>query len=166
VQVVKRDCSLVDFDRTKIYNAIMKAMKNGSGIVKSDVAEQIAEEIEAECREKADDVNISTIESRVFLKLIEKDQGLTAKAYEGYRKVREFQRENDNTTDSEISELLRGDSEYWNTENSNKNAKLITWPELLAKISQEGIYYLQKSYKLTKRGLFIFMIQIILDKMH
>jgi len=126
VQVVKRDCSLVDFDRTKIYNAIMKAMKNGSGIVKSDVAEQIAEEIEAECREKADDVNISTIESRVFLKLIEKDQGLTAKAYEGYRKVREFQRENDNTTDSEISELLRGDSEYWNTENSNKNAKLVT----------------------------------------
>ena len=126
MQVVKRDCSLVDFDRTKIYNAIMKAMKNGSGIVKSDVAEQIAEEIEAECREKADDVNISTIESRVFLKLIEKDQGLTAKAYEGYRKVREFQRENDNTTDSEISELLRGDSEYWNTENSNKNAKLVT----------------------------------------
>lgn len=126
MQVVKRDCSLVDFDRTKIYNAIMKAMKNGSGIVNSDVAEQIAEEIEAECREKADDVNISTIESRVFLKLIEKDQGLTAKAYEGYRKVREFQRENDNTTDSEISELLRGDSEYWNTENSNKNAKLVT----------------------------------------
>lgn len=126
MQVVKRDCSLVDFDRTKIYNAIMKAMKNGSGIVKSDVAEQIAEEIEAECREKADDVDISTIESRVFLKLIEKDQGLTAKAYEGYRKVREFQRENDNTTDSEISELLRGDSEYWNTENSNKNAKLVT----------------------------------------
>lgn len=126
MQVVKRDCSLVDFDRTKIYNAIMKAMKNGSGIVKPVIAKQIAEEIEAECREKADDVDISTIESRVFLKLIEKDQGLTAKAYEGYRKVREFQRENDNTTDSEISELLRGDSEYWNTENSNKNAKLVT----------------------------------------
>ena len=29
MQVVKRDCSLVDFDRTKIYNAIMKAMKMG-----------------------------------------------------------------------------------------------------------------------------------------
>ena len=123
MQVVKRDCSLVDFDRTKIYSAIMKAMKNGSGIVKPVIAKQIAEEIEAECREKADDVDISTIESRVFLKLIEKDQGLTAKAYEGYRKVREFQREN-NTIDDEIFRLIEDCDDYIKDENANKNSVL------------------------------------------
>lgn len=123
MQVVKRDCSLVDFDEAKIFNAIMKAMKNGSGIVKPVIAKQIAEEIEAECREKADDVDISTIESRVFLKLIEKDQGLTAKAYEGYRKVREFQREN-NTIDDEIFRLIEDCDDYIKDENANKNSVL------------------------------------------
>ena len=49
-----------------------------------------------------------------------------AKSYEGYRRVREFQRENVNTTDEEIEELLTGTSEYWMNENSNKDEKLVT----------------------------------------
>ena len=122
--VIKRDCTEVDFDKTKISNAILKAMKNGSGIVKPKIAEGIADEIENECKDK-DEVSISDIELMVYDKLITKKQRLTAKAYEGYRSIREFQRENENTTDSEIDELLDGESEYWNTENSNKNSKVL-----------------------------------------
>lgn len=122
--VIKRDCSEVDFDKSKISTAILKAMKNGSGIVKPKIAEDIANEIEEECKNK-EDVSISDIESMVYDKLITKKQRLTAKAYEGYRSIREFQRENENTTDSEIDELLDGESEYWNTENSNKNSKVL-----------------------------------------
>ena len=122
--VIKRDCSEVDFDKSKISVAILKAMKNGSGIVKQKLAEDIADEIENECKDK-DEVSISDIESMVYDKLITKKQRLTAKAYEGYRSIREFQRENENTTDSEIDELLDGESEYWNTENSNKNSKVL-----------------------------------------
>lgn len=124
MKVVKRDCSEVDFDKSKISTAILKAMKNGSGIVKPKIAEDIANEIEKECKNK-DEVSISDIESMVYDKLITKKQRLTAKAYEGYRSIREFQRENENTTDSEIDELLDGESEYWNTENSNKNSKVL-----------------------------------------
>lgn len=123
-KVIKRDCSEVDFDKSKISTAILKAMKNGSGIVKPKIAEDIADEIEEECKNK-EDVSISDIESMVYDKLITKKQRLTAKAYEGYRSIREFQRENENTTDSEIDELLDGESEYWNTENSNKNSKVL-----------------------------------------
>ena len=123
-KVIKRDCSEVDFDKSKISIAILKAMKNGSGIVKPKIAEDIANEIENECKDK-DEVGISDIESMVYDKLITKKQRLTAKAYEGYRSIREFQRENENTTDSEIDELLDGESEYWNTENSNKNSKVL-----------------------------------------
>lgn len=123
-KVIKRDCSEVDFDKSKISTAILKAMKNGSGIVKPKIAEDIADEIENECKDK-DEVSISDIESIVYNKLITKKQRLTAKAYEGYRSIREFQRENENTTDSEIDELLDGESEYWNTENSNKNSKVL-----------------------------------------
>lgn len=123
-KVIKRDCTEVNFDKSKISVAILKAMKNGSGIVKQKIAEDIADEIEEECKNK-EEVSISDIESMVYDKLITKKQRLTAKAYEGYRSIREFQRENENTTDSEIDELLDGESEYWNTENSNKNSKIL-----------------------------------------
>ena len=122
--VVKRDCTEQAFDESKIYNAIMKAMQNGSGIIKPKVAESIAKEIHEECNDK-ESIDISDIELMVFDKLITKKQRLTARAYEGYRSTREFQRENNNTTDDEINELLHGTSEYWNTENSNKNPKLL-----------------------------------------
>ncbi len=124
-KVIKRDCTEVDFNKDKIYKAILKAMKNGSGIVKEKIAADIASEIENECSDK-DEVSISDIESMVYDKLITKEQRLTAKAYEGYRSIREFQRENENTIDHEITELLSGKSVYWNTENSNKNPVLNT----------------------------------------
>lgn len=125
VRVIKRDCSEVDFDNNKISTAILKAMKNGSGIVKPKIAESIADEIEEECKDR-EEIDISEIEAMVFDKLITKKQRLTARAYEGYRSTREFQRENENTVDTEISELLSGTSDYWKNENSNKNPRLNT----------------------------------------
>lgn len=125
MKVIKRDCTEARFEKKKIYDAIMKAMKNGSGIIKPKIAESIADEIYEENKGKSD-ISISEIESLVYDKLITKKQRLTAKAYEGYRSIREFQRENMNTTDEQISELLSGSSDYWNNENSNKNPKLLT----------------------------------------
>ena len=125
MKVIKRDCTEVEFDKSKISNAILKAMRNGSGIIRPKIAESIADEIYNECKNK-DEVSISEIESLVYDKLISKKQRLTAKAYEGYRSIREFQRENLNTTDEQIEELLSGSSDYWNNENSNKNPKLLT----------------------------------------
>lgn len=123
LKVIKRDCSEVDFDKSKISAAILKAMKNGSGIVKPKIAEDIANEIENECKDK-NEVSVSDIESMVFDKLITKKQRLTAKAYEGYRSIREFQRENENTTDTEIYDLVEDKDEYWKDENANKNPTL------------------------------------------
>ena len=124
-KVIKRDCTEVNFQKEKISNAILKAMKNGSGIVKPKIAEDIANEIYEECKDK-DEISISDIESMVYDKLISKKQRLTAKAYEGYRSIREFQRDNANTTDEQISELLDGTSDYWKHENANKNPTLNT----------------------------------------
>ena len=125
VKVIKRDCTEVNFDKNKIYSAIMKAMKNGSGIIKSKIAEDIANEIEKECCDKTD-ISVSNIELMVFNKLITKKQRLTARAYEGYRSKREFQRENNNTTDNEVIELVSGNNDYWLHENANKNPILNT----------------------------------------
>lgn len=124
MKVVKRDCTLVDFDKNKIYTAIMKAMKDGSGIVKPKVAEDISNEI-CEMHKNDDEIDISTIESEVFDKLITKKQRLTARAYEGYRSKRELQREY-NTIDDDVIELINGDNDYWMHENANKNPVLNT----------------------------------------
>lgn len=125
VKVIKRDCTEDDFKKEKISNAILKAMKNGSGIIRPQIAESIADEIYEKYKDK-EEVNISEIESMVYDKLITKKQRLTAKAYEGYRSIREFQRECENTTDKEIMELIDGNSDYWKNENANKNPVLNT----------------------------------------
>lgn len=125
LKVIKRDCTEVDFQKDKITNAILKAMKNGSGIVKPKIAEDIANEIYEENKNK-EELSISDIEQLVFDKLISKKQKLTARAYEGYRSIREFQRENTNTIDNEIMELLDDKSDYWKDENANKNPMLNT----------------------------------------
>ena len=123
VRVIKRDCSEVDFDKNKISTAILKAMKNGSGIVKPKIAESIADEIEEECKDR-EEIDISEIEAMVFDKLITKKQRLTARAYEGYRSTREFQRENENTVDEEILGIVEANNEEWKDENANKNPAL------------------------------------------
>ena len=125
MKVIKRDCTEVDFDKSKIEKAVLKSMQNGSGVVKKKIAMDIANEIFDECKNKQE-ISVSDIEAMVFDKLISKKQRLTARAYEGYRSVREFQRDNDNTTDEAIREMLTGTSEYWNEENSNKNPRLVT----------------------------------------
>ena len=60
----------------------------------------------------------------VYDKLIDKGHRLTAKSYEGYRRIREFQRENKNTTDEQIIRLVEDSDEYLKDENANKNPVL------------------------------------------
>ena len=66
IKVIKRDCTEVDFQKEKISNAILKAMKNGSGIVKPKIAEDIADEIYEESKDK-EEISISEIESLVWM---------------------------------------------------------------------------------------------------
>ena len=120
MKVVKRNGSLAGFDKNKIYNAIMKAMKNGSGIVKPNIAKKIADEIEEEFADR-DEIRISEIETAVFDKLIAKKQKITAKAYESYRAIQEFKR-NRTELDKIIEGIVDGTNEEAINENSNKNA--------------------------------------------
>lgn len=124
MRVLKRDNTIADFDKKKIEIAILKAMKNGSGIVKEKIAKDIADEIEKECGE-LEEVSIYDIEQKVFDKLISKKQRLTARAYEGYRSVREYQRENSNTIDSKVLGLINQTADDIK-DNSNKNPVLIS----------------------------------------
>lgn len=125
MNILKRDCSIAEFDKSKIYNAIMRAMTAGSGIVKPEVAQEIADEITIEAQ-MINELDVSTVEDMVYTKLTSKGEVLTAKAYEGYRSIREYQRNIESPTDTATEELITGQSDYWNKENSNKDAALNT----------------------------------------
>ena len=120
ISVIKRDGTKVSFDKTKIENAILKAMKNGSGIYKPIIAKNIAESCENQLND-LDSITVKQIEDMVYNLLIKHKQKETAKAYEGYRAVQEFKR-NTNTTDESIITLLNKTNEELLNENSNKNS--------------------------------------------
>ena len=119
-KVIRRNCTEDEFKKEKISNAILKAMTNGSGIVKPKIAEDIADEIYEETKDRVE-ISISEIEQMVFDKLISKKQRLTARAYEGYRSIREFQRE-ENELDDVVYGIVEGTDKEVLDENSNKNA--------------------------------------------
>lgn len=122
IKVIKRDGREVDFQKDKIIVAIEKAMKYGSGIYEISIAEKIADEIYTVAN-TTKSLTIRQIEDMVYHKLIENDHRETAKAYEGYRAIQEFKREN-NTTDTSIFGLLNYVNEEVMNENSNKNPRI------------------------------------------
>ena len=123
ITIIKRDGNSVGFDKFKIKNAILKAMKYGSGIYKEEIADKISTDIEAYCYENSISPTVHQVEGMVYKMLIDNKEELTAKAYEGYRAVQSFKREN-NTTDKSILGLLDRSNEDVLNENSNKNGML------------------------------------------
>ncbi|MEG1502268.1 MAG: anaerobic ribonucleoside-triphosphate reductase [Synergistaceae bacterium] len=121
MNIIKRDGAIVPFQTDKIYNAIFKAMKYGSGIIDKGVALDIAEDIWTIVQDFNTTPTIFQVETQVYLKLIEYGHELTAKSYEAYRAIQSFKRES-NTTDKSILGLIDLTNEEVMRENSNKNA--------------------------------------------
>ncbi len=124
MQVVKRNGSTVDFDPSKIRVAIEKANNEvpQSQRAKKDEIKQILTYIEGLGKNR---LLVEDIQDIIEEKLMEFGHYELAKKYIIYRYNRMLVRKS-NTTDLAIKELIDGENEYWNTENSNKNARVVT----------------------------------------
>lgn len=125
-KVLKRDNkTLEDFDTKKIEVAILKAMKYGPGIIRQDIAKEVAEDAKdiLSITTGEDHITVADIEQFIYFRLTDLGEEATAKAYEGYRAVQAFKRK-ENTTDDSIISLVKFDNEEVMNENSNKNALL------------------------------------------
>ncbi len=124
MKVVKRDGHIVDYDQQKIREAIGKANKEVRGKEKATKEEidEIIKYIE-ELNKKR--ILVEDIQDIIEEKLMEFGKYKLAKKYITYRYTRELVRKA-NTTDQTIKELIEGENEYWNNENSNKNAEVVT----------------------------------------
>lgn len=124
INVIKRDGRKVSFDKNKIKLAILKAFLEVDG-EETPYAKEKAREI-ANCVESLDkDLSVEEIQDIVVNKLMASSRKDVATKYVEYRYKRKLVRES-NTTDKNILELISGTSDYWNNENSNKNATLVT----------------------------------------
>ncbi len=124
MKIIKRDGHMVDYSPEKIENAIMKANME---VEEEDQAsptqiKNIIKYIEKLGKKR---MLVEDIQDIIEQKLMSIGKYALAKKYITYRYTRELVRKS-NTTDLAIKELIDGESEYWNTENSNKNAKIIT----------------------------------------
>ncbi len=124
MKVIKRDGTIVEYDREKIRTAIQKANKEVSRKEKATDAEIEEIMVYIEDLKKAR-ILVEDIQDLIEQKLMELGKYELAKRYITYRYTRALVRKA-NTTDQSIKELIEGESEYWNNENSNKNAKIVT----------------------------------------
>ena len=124
MKIVKRDGTIVEFNQEKIKTAIQKANNEVSRKERATV-EQIKEIINYIVELDKPRILVEDIQDIIEQKLMEIGKYQLAKKYITYRYRRELVRKA-NTTDQSIKELIEGESEYWNTENANKNATVVT----------------------------------------
>ncbi len=124
MKIIKRDGKFVDFEPEKIVNAIEKANAEVDEEERvSDIQiKNIVRYIEKLGKKR---ILVEDIQDIIEKRIMALGKYELAKKYITYRYTRELVRKS-NTTDRTIKELIDGESEYWNTENSNKNAKIVT----------------------------------------
>lgn len=124
MKIIKRDGTIVNYNGEKIRVAIGKAnneVKPKERATKEQI-DEIISYVEGLGKKR---MLVEDIQDIIEQKLMEFNKYALAKEYITYRYKRELVRKS-NTTDQTIKELLEGDSEYWNNENSNKDAKAVT----------------------------------------
>lgn len=124
--VIKRDGRKVEFEPMKIYSAIEKAFKevekeNYDEFAFMNIIEKITNDVEKQLKNK---ITVEEIQDIVEKELMNSDRKDVAKAYILYRNARTMAR--GNITDKDIIELIHGTNKYWASENSNKDAKVVT----------------------------------------
>ncbi len=124
MKVIKRDGHMVEWCPEKIETAIEKA---NAEVEEEDQASsvQIKNIIKYIEKLRKKRILVEDIQDIIEIKLMSIGKYALAKKYITYRYTRELVRKS-NTTDLAIKELIDGENEYWNTENSNKNAKIVT----------------------------------------
>ena len=123
-EVVKRNGTVAKFDAHKIVVAIESAFKAVEHQVDAS-AHEIATSIAEYVASIEETLSVEQIQDIVEDRLMDTPRKAVARAYIRYRYKHEVVRR-ENTTDKSVIELVCGTNDYWNNENANKNAKVVT----------------------------------------
>lgn len=127
VKIIKRNGQEVEFDKTKIVNAIKKANAEVDGIHQMNEAQiqAIADKIAAEVEKSTHAVAVEDIQDMVETGIMEMRGYEVAQKYIRYRYLRSLSRKA-NTTDEAILSLIDMSNEEIKQENSNKNPTIVS----------------------------------------
>ena len=127
VKIIKRNGQEVEFDKTKIVNAIKKANAEVDSIHQMNEAQiqAIADKIAAEVEKSTHAVAVEDIQDMVETGIMEMRGYEVAQKYIRYRYLRSLSRKA-NTTDEAILSLIDMSNEEIKQENSNKNPTIVS----------------------------------------
>ena len=140
-EVIKRDGSTVNFDKSRIVRAITMAFNQKEKLVNTDLIEKIASQIENLDTPK---MHVEEIQDIVVKKLMGSSEKDIALSYQEYRTVKNELRKKEQVIYKKIGELIDASNEDMLNENANKDGKTISVQrDLLAGISSKD-YYLNR----------------------
>lgn len=122
--VTKRDGRKIKFDKRKIKITVLKAFIDVDG-EETQYAKEKARDIANYVESLNKSMSVEEVQDEVVNKLMASTRKDVAAKYVEYRYKRKLVRES-NTTDKSILELIDGVNDYWNSENSNKSACVVT----------------------------------------
>ena len=161
MKIIKRNGSEVEFDKSKIFKAILKANSEVDDCDKLLVSEiqTISDNIENECKGYIRSPDVEEIQDMVEDSIMKLGKYNLARTYITYRYKRSMVRQS-NTTDDQILSLIECSNEEIKQENSNKNptvssvqrdymagevskdiAKRVLLPEDVVKAHEEGLIH-------------------------
>ncbi|MCR4909376.1 MAG: anaerobic ribonucleoside-triphosphate reductase [Lachnospiraceae bacterium] len=165
MNIIKRSGKEVEFDGTKIINAVEKANKEvpeADRLTETQVL-QLERNVEAKCAQMGRAMGVEEIQDLVENEIMEARKFEAARKYITYRYTRKVLR-NANTTDKQILSLIERDNEVVKQENSNKNpiensvqrdymagevsrdiTKRLLLPDFIVKADEEGIIHFHDS---------------------
>lgn len=127
MKIRKRSGIEVDFDRTRIENAIEKA--NGSVSLNErlsdEVIKEIALNIERQCATEGHTPSVEEVQDKVVFSIMEHGAYRLSNNYITYRYEHQLLRQA-NSTDDKISALLNLNNEEAKEENANKNPTIVS----------------------------------------
>lgn len=161
MKIIKRNGSEVEFDKSKIFKAILKAnaeVEDCDRLLVSEI-QTISDNIENECKGYIRSPDVEEIQDMVEDSIMKLGKYNLARTYITYRYKRSMVRQS-NTTDDQILSLIECSNEEIKQENSNKNptvssvqrdymagevskdiAKRVLLPEDVVKAHEEGLIH-------------------------
>ena len=146
-EVIKRNGTIVEFDKDRIIKAITMAFKQNSGTINNELIEKIATQIENIDNKR---MHVEEIQDIVVKKLMASSEKNIAIAYQSYRTIKTEIRNKEKGIYKNIAELVDASNEDMMNENANKDAKTISVQrDLLAGISSKDYYlnHLKKAHE-------------------
>lgn len=166
--VIKRNGTEVNFDKSKVTNAIVKAFTevekiNSSVGNKDEISKKISNRLYGRYQRRNRTISVEEIQDDVEIELMKEGEYIVARAYIKYRYEHELLR-NATSIDSKILSISDGTNETVIQENSNKNPIILSTqrdyiagevsrditdrlllPEKITKAHEEGILHFHDS---------------------